>query len=129
MNWDQLPKALSRARSRDGLTSIWTNMAREVYSPDTLADLPRFAEKLGKTFWDVDCTEVIHAITIGDCAFFVAFQIRLEQIEAAAIEAGRPYADRATITHAKYVLEGFREAAESYLNRFGGSWPPSVPES
>lgn len=129
MNFDKLPKALSRARSRDGLTSIWTNMARDIYSPETLADLPQFAEKLGKTFWDVDCTDVIHAITIGDCAFFVAFQIRLEQIENAAIAAGKSYADRATITHAKYVIEGFREAAESYLKRYGGNWPPSAPES
>lgn len=129
MNFDQLPKALSRVRSRDGLTSIWTHMAREIYSPDTLSNLPPFAEKLGKTLWDVDCTEVIHAITIGDCAFFVAFQIRLEQIENAAIAAGKSFADRAAITHAKYVMEGFREAAEHNLKRFGGEWPPSAPES
>lgn len=104
-------------------------MARDIYSPETLGDLPPFAEKLAKTLWDVDCTNVIHAITIGDCAFFVAFQIRLEQIENAAIDAGRPYEDRASITHAKYVMEGFREAAEANLRRFGGVWPPNAPRS
>ena len=112
MSYDDLPKSLSRFSGRKGLMSMWAKMARDIYSPETLADLPPFTEKLGKTFWDIDPGDVVHAIDIGDCAFFVAFQIRLEQIEHAAIDAGKSYVDRAHITQAKHVVEGFREAAE-----------------
>lgn len=120
----ELPKALSRARSRDGVVSLWKAMAREIYCPEVLADLPAFAEKLAKVFWDVTASDIIHAITIGDCAFFVAFQIRLEQIENASIECGKPYESRVAITRAKYLVDGFRQAAETYLDRYGGKWPP-----
>ena len=119
------PGAIRHIRSRDGLKSVWRKIASILYSPRILAGLPRFANQTAKTFWDTDPSEVVSAIH-GDPAFFVAFQLRLDQIDCAMIDAGRSLAERAPVIRSKWILDGFQQAAIEALLKKGGTWPPTV---
>lgn len=122
----QLPRPLRHRRSRRGVIASWEKIRKTVYSPRILEGLPPFAESIGRTFFDVDPLRVIRSIKTGDVAFFVACQIRLDQLDCAMVDAGRTIADRAPLTRSKYLLEGFRQAAENQLVKRGGTWPPST---
>jgi hypothetical protein len=124
-----LPSALSHRKSREGIVTIWRTIAKAVYSPRTLGDMPVFAERLAKTFWDIDAAEVIAAIRNGDPALFVAFQIRLDQLDCAMVALGRSLADRAPLVRSKYLLDGFLQAAVDSLVARGGTWPPDASSS
>lgn len=132
---DRLKKTTTETRSlrhiegRKGLISEWQAIATSVYSRRVCQGMPKFVAKLAKTFWHVDPSEVVRAITDGDPAFFAAFLLRLDQIDCALVSEGRGIAERAPITKAKFVIDGFLEAATKSLKKNGGEWPPSDPTS
>lgn len=104
--------------------ALWRKIATTVFSPRTLKGLPEFAPDLARTFL-IDPDDVVRAIRVGDAAFFVSFAFRLDQIDCAMVALGRSLADRAPIVRSKYIVDGFRTAAEERLKRRGGVWPPS----
>jgi hypothetical protein len=121
----QLTGSIRHIRSRDGLRSTWRKIASVVYSPRILSGLPSFTDRIARTFWETDPSAVITAVS-GDPAFFVAFQLRLDQIDCAMVSAGRSLAERAPVIRSKWILDGFRQSAVDALLQQGGSWPPSV---
>ena len=124
---EDLPPQLRRAESGNALASVWRGIRDTIYSGESKVPykkLPPFAMRIGKMFWDEDEDDVMNAILLGDPAFFVAWLIRLDQIDVAMINAGFSIADRAPIIQCRYTLDGFREAAETRLKKFGGVWPP-----
>lgn len=116
-------------QSREGLAKAWSDIAREIYSPRVCAEMPPFVEKVAKSFWTVDPSTVVSAITNGDPAFFAAFQLRLDQIDCALVKEGRGIAERAPVIRAKFVLDGFCQTAIDVLVENGGEWPPSDPSA
>lgn len=120
--------AIRHSRSSDGLGRLWRKIARTVYSPRILSGLPRFARYIAKTFPDTDPAAVVSAVR-GDPAFFVAYQLRLDQLDLAMIDAGRTIADRAPLIRAKWILDGFRETSVNALIKRGGTWPPLPQKS
>lgn len=124
-----LPGALARQHTEEALITLWRKIARTVYSPRVLRGLPPFATKIAKAFWDVDGSEAVRALQNGDPAFFVSFQLRLDQIDCASVALQRSLAERAPIIRSKWILDGFRQAAEEALVENGGTWPPSAPTS
>jgi len=124
----QLPDPLRHRRSREGISSVWRQMARAIYSPRVLGDLPPFAAKLARTFWDVDPSQCIDALLNGDPAFFVAYQLRLDQIDCALLAADHGVASRAPVIRAKWILDGFKQGAVEALQKNGGTWPPVVSD-
>lgn len=116
-------------KTRKALARAWTNLARDLYTPRVCKDMPPFVEKLAKTFWDADPSQVVSAITRGDPAFFVAFQFRLDQIDCALVAAERSLSSRAPVVRAKYVIDGFCKTAVDVLVENGGEWPPRDPTS
>jgi len=124
-----LPDPLRHRASREGVVGLWKEMARVLYSPRVLSGLPPFAEVLAKTFWEVEVSDVIDAMMNGDPAFFVAFQIKLDQIDVALVDAGNSIAQRAPVVRCKYTVDGFRLAAVENLERFGGKWPPGSTDA
>lgn len=123
---DLTPRALRHRRSQRGVEASWSKIQRVIYSPRILQGLPPFAERCARCFWDIGALDAIRAIRAGDVAFFVAFQIRLDQLDCAMVDLGRTIADRAPVTRSKYLLEGFRQAAEAQLIKKGGTWPPAL---
>lgn len=123
---DNLPPALARAKSDFGLRGIWRDITKKIYSPRIIKGLPPFAERMAWMFWETDPDEAIRAIRQGDPAFFVSFLLRLDQIDCACVEAERTVAERAPIIRAKWIIDGFRQAAEQRLIAKGGKWPPVV---
>lgn len=121
--------ALSRVKSRTAMANKWRSMARSVYSPRVCGGMPPFVERLAQSFWDVDPMHPVKAITAGDPAFFVSFQVRLDQIDCALVEAGRSIASRAPVVRAKYLLDGFQRTAAKVLEENGGEWPPRDPRA
>lgn len=124
----EMPAALARAKSAEGLCAIWRDITKKIYSPRILKGLPPFAERIAFQFWETGPDPAVQAVRWGDPAFFVAFQLRLDQIDCAAIEAGRTLAERAPIIRAKWILDGFRQAAVARLEDKGGRWPPVTEE-
>jgi hypothetical protein len=126
---NELPAQLRRAESGNAIASVWRGIRDTIYSGGSQVPykkLPPFAARLGKMFWDCSEDDVLDAILRGDPAWFVAWMIRLDQIDVAMIESGSSLADRAPIIQCRYTLDGFREAAETRLKKFGGSWPPKA---
>ena len=114
-------------QTREGLAQAWTKLARDLYTPRVCKDMPPFVEKLAKAFWDADTSQVVSAITNGDPAFFVAFKLRLDQIDCALVAAGRGIAERSPVVRAKFVVDGFCTTAIDVLVENGGEWPPQDP--
>lgn len=88
--------------------------------------MPKFVERLASTFFDADPLACASAITKGDPAWFVAFLIRLDQIDCALLGDGRGIAERTPVIRARYIIDGFRQAAEEQLLSMGGVWPPTA---
>lgn len=122
------PDPLRHRRSTYGLTGIWRDIQRKITQPRVLFGLPKFAQHIAATFWDAEPHMVTGAVARGDCAFFVAVLLRLDQLDCAMIAQGRTLAERAPIIRARWLVDGFRQAAEENLVRLGGTWPPTAPE-
>jgi hypothetical protein len=121
-------RALRHRRSRNGFKASWAKIRKTLYSPRILQGLPPFAEPIAKAVWETDIDDVVRAVRSGDVAFFVAWQLRLDQLDCAMVNAGRTIADRAPLVRIKYLMQGFRDAAEKRLKTLGGSWPPAVED-
>jgi hypothetical protein len=120
-------RPLRHIQTRDGLRSAWQNMARDLYSPRVCKGMPPFVQVLAEAFWKVEPTGPASAIVRGDPAFFVSFQVRLDQIDCAMVRAGRGLAARTPVIKAKYIIDGFMQTAIQVLKEKGGEWPPSAP--
>lgn len=114
-------------RARTGLQTAWRNLATDLYSPRVCKGMPPFVQELAETFWKADPAAVVASIIHGDPAFFVAFQLRLDQIDCAMVEAGRGLAARTPVIRAKYIVDGFLQTAVQVLEEKGGTWPPRAP--
>jgi len=124
----QTPRALRHYKSFAAFSSSWQKIQRTIAAPRVLAGLPPFVRRLAEVFWETAPHDAEMAVRRGDCAFFVAFQLRLDQIDCAMVNAGLGLGDRAPVTRAKWLMEGFRLAAEDRLIKRGGHWPPTVDE-
>lgn len=118
------PAALRGYASSGKLRALWRKIATTVFSPRILKGLPKYAADLAQTFF-IDPADAVQAIRNGDAAFFVAFSIRLDQIDCAMVAAGRTLGERAPVVRSKYLVDGFRLAAEEQLRKRGGQWPPT----
>jgi hypothetical protein len=112
-------------RSRTGMQTAWRNLARDVFSPRVCKDMPPYVQDLAETFWKADPSAVTSAIIHGDPAFFVAFQLRLDQIDCELVKAGYGLAKRTPVVRAKYIIDGFMQTAVQVLEEKGGAWPPT----
>ena len=119
-----LPKPIRHRKSRDGIVSMWRKIASTVYSTRVLDGLPPFAEPIAKTFWDIDPAKIIDAICDGDPALLFAFEMRIDQLDHAMVQAGLTIADRAPLVQCRFLVAGFRQAAVDVLVKKGGAWPP-----
>lgn len=120
------PRALRQYKTYMGLHGAWQKIQRTIATPHVLAGLPSFVDKLAEVFWSTSSDDAMKAVLRGDCAFFVAFQMRLDQIDCAMVEGALGVGDRAPVIRAKWIMEGFRLAAEDRLKKRGGRWPPTV---
>lgn len=116
--------AIRHLKTRESLAKAWTKLARDIYTPRVCKGTPHFVRQLAETFWRADPSNVISAITKGDPAYFVAFQIRLDQIDNALLACGRGIAERAPVIRARFVIEGLQNSAAKVLAENGGTWPP-----
>jgi hypothetical protein len=109
----------------ESLQATWRQVASTVYSPRILEGLPKYAEQIARTFWDVEVPQVTAAMRCGDVPFFIAALIRIDIIDAAMIDLGRTLADRAPLIRCRWIVDGFRQVAEESLRKAGGRWPPT----
>lgn len=120
--------SIRHLKTRKALARAWQKVAADVYSPRVVKGMPSFVARLAETFWQVDSSKAVSAITNGDPAFFVAFMIRLDQIDQALINAGRGLAARTPVIRARFILDGFQRTAVKKLKRDGGQWPLVSPD-
>jgi len=128
-DFSNVPRALRPASDARSFVTTWNKIRKVIYSTRILQDLPPFAEKLGRAIWDIEGARAAQAVRDGDVAFFLACQMRLDQMDCAMVNAGRTIADRAPLTRSKFIVDGFREAAETQLKKLGGAWPPHVNDA
>lgn len=119
--------ALSHVQTREALTKVWSDIAKDLYSPRVCKGNPRWFQTLARSFWDADPSQVVSAVTGGDPAFFVSYQIRLDQMDCELVRAERGLAQRSPVIRARYILDGFQSAAADVLREMGGEWPPTSP--
>jgi hypothetical protein len=89
--------------------------------------MPKWVMQLAATFWDPELTLIAKAVREGDPAFFLAYLVRLDQIDRALIADGRGLAERAPVIRARSVIVGLQDAAVASLEAQGGIWPYSSP--
>lgn len=119
--YDKLPKQLGRAQSIEALYSAWRNMQKSVCSPAVLRGMPRAIEYVASKLYDIEPHMAAEAIRQGDSALFIATLVRLAQIDAALVAAGRSLADRSSVIYAKHLVEGFRTVADEAFVELGGT--------
>lgn len=113
----------------DGVRGLWRGCRQRMYSEQQfLRRLPRWAAPLAFTFYETEDEVVIAALKRGDVAFFIAFQLRVDQIDCEAVRAGLTIAERQPIIQTRAVLDGLRRVAETRLGALGGTFPPNPPE-
>jgi hypothetical protein len=121
IDFDKLPKQLSRAGSIEALYAAWRRMQRSVCSPSLLKGMPRAIAYVATRVYEIEPHMAADAIRQGDPALFVATLIRLAQIDAALVAAGRSVADRSPVITAKHFVDGFRVVAEEAFVALGGT--------
>ena len=119
-----LPTPIAHVSTIEGVRSVWLEIRTLVTSTEVTRDLPKFVNGFVETMLDHDEHRAIEAIRRGDVAFFVALQMRLDQLDCALVAAGRTLGQRAPVVRAKYMLSGFVDVAIENLRRLGGNWPP-----
>ncbi len=121
-----LPAPIAHMSSIEGAKSAWVEIRDLAADARVTKGLPKFVIDIVQMLYDDDATRAIRAMRKGDCAFFFAWQIRLDQIDHAIVKRGGVLKDRASIIRAKYMLQGFLDAAKESLVARGGAWPPPV---
>lgn len=119
-----LPTPIAHVSTIEGVRSVWDEIRDLVTSTEVTRELPKFVIGFVETILDHDAGRAVEAIRRGDVAFFVALQMRLDQLDCAMVAAGRTLGQRAPVVRAKYMLSGFVDVAIENLQRLGGSWPP-----
>jgi len=121
IDYEKLPKPLDRADSAYALYAAWRKMQRSVCSPTVLHGMPRAIEHIATQIYETQPHMVSDAIRLGDPALFVATLMRLAQIDAALVAAGRSVADRSPIIYAKHLVTGFKTVADEAFVEMGGT--------
>lgn len=121
VDYDKLPKQLDRAASSHMLYTVWRKMQGSVCSPSVLHGMPRAIEHIATQIYETQPHMVSEAIRMGDPALLVATLMRLAQIDAALIAAGRTVADRSPIIYAKHLVMGFKTVADEAFVEMGGT--------
>lgn len=122
-----LPAPISHVSTIEGFMSAWDEMRFLATDKRVLRGLRPFALRLSEAFFDDTADRAVEALRRGDCAFFVAVQIRLDQLHCAVLARGGTLADCAPVIRAKFMATGFLDAAIESLRRKGGRWPPEAP--
>lgn len=116
-------------KTADGVRALWRGCRQRMYSEQTfLRRLPRWTATFSFSFYETDEEAVLTALKRGDVAFFVMFQLRIDQIDCEAVRAGLTLADRQPIIQTRAVLDGLRRVAETRLEAMGGAFPPKPPD-
>lgn len=89
--------------------------------------LPSFVQKYLRLLFDTSEATALRALISGDVPFFVAWLMRLDQIDVAMIDASYDLADRSALIRFRAAVDGYREVAEKRLKKLGGRWP-AVPK-
>lgn len=121
LDFKKLPKQISRAGSIEALYTAWRKMQKSICTPKLLHGMPRAIAYVAERIYEVDPHMAADAIRQGDPALFVGVLVRLAQIDASLIAAGRTIADRAPVVYAKHLVEGFRTVAEEAYVEMGGA--------
>jgi hypothetical protein len=121
VDFEKLPKQLSRAKNIDALYETWRKTQKLVCSPTVLRGMPRAIEHIATQIYETPPHMAAEAIRMGDSALFVAILMRLAQIDAALVAAGRTLDVRSPIIYAKHVVEGFRMVADEAFVELGGT--------
>jgi hypothetical protein len=121
-----LPAPIAHVSSIEGAKSAWIEIRDLAVDTRVTKDLPKFVIDIVQMLYDDDAARAIRAMRKGDCAFFLAWQIRLDQIDHAIVKRGGALRERTPIIRAKYMLQGFLDAAKESLVARGGAWPPPV---
>jgi len=121
IDFDKLPKQLSRANSIEALYTAWRKMQRDVCSPQLLKGMPKAIAYVAERVYDIEPHMAAEAIRQGDPALFIATLVRLAQIDASLVAAGRTIADRSPIIYAKHLVEGFKTVADEAFVALGGT--------
>jgi len=116
--------SVSKRVSEHAVTSLWEEIASSICGPAVCSHAPgKFIFKLAEVFKAENPLYVVRAIQRGDPAYFVAFQVRLDQMHLALAEHGADAFAVSAITRARYVIAGFQDAAAVRLRKLGGTWP------
>lgn len=116
-------------KTADGVRVLWRSCRQRMYSGQSfLRLLPRWTVPLAFSFYETDEEAVLTALKRGDVAFFLMFQLRIDQIDCEAVRAGLALAERQPIIQTRAVLDGLRRVAETRLEALGGSFPPKPPD-
>lgn len=121
IDFDKLPKQLGRVGSTEALYNAWRRMQRSVCTPKLLRGMPKAITFIAERIYEIEPHMAADAIRQGDPALFIATLVRLSQIDAALIAAGRSIADRSPVVYAKHLVEGFRTVAEESFVALGGT--------
>jgi hypothetical protein len=121
IEFDKLPKQLGRVGSVEALYAAWRRMQSSVCSHALLNGMPKVIWYLAKRIYEVEPHMAAEAIRRGDSAVFVLVLVRLSQIDAAMVAAGKSLADRSPVIYAKHLVEGFRTVADESFVALGGT--------
>jgi len=115
-------------KTKDGVLTLWRGIRQKIYlEGHYLRRLPAWTSLLAFTFYEADEEHIVPALKRGDVAFFIAFMLRLDQIDCEAVRAGLTVAERQHILQTRAVLDGLMRVAETRLVALGGSFPPKLP--
>lgn len=105
----------------------WKGMREALYIEQKVPyrKLPAFVQKYLRLLFDTSEATALRALISGDVAFFIAWLMRLDQIDVAMMNAAYDLADRAALIRFRAAVDGYRETAEKRLKKLGGSWPPT----
>jgi hypothetical protein len=121
-----LPAPIAHVSSIEGAKSAWLEIRELVADTRVTKGLPRFVIDVVKLLYDDGPDRAISAMRKGDCAFFLCWQMRFDQIDAAIIKRGGTLTNRVPLIRAKFMTQGFLDAAKENLVARGGAWPPAV---
>lgn len=121
IEYGKLPKQLGRVGSVKALYTAWRKMQASICSPSLLHDMPKVIGYIATRVYEIQPHMAAEAIRRGDSALFIATLVRLAQIDAALVAAGRSVADRSPVIYAKHLVEGFKTVADEAFVEMGGT--------
>lgn len=107
------------------LKNEWADIRKEVlvnFGPNTDPKIPHFVRRFAKQLHN-DGNALHTALMNGDLAWFVAWSMRLDQIEHALNAIDYDEQRRLPLTRARWLLQRLSVLANHRLKELGGSWP------